>query len=125
MRGLAGGGDDHLDAAIVGRFGPLVHYGRLAVGARYLHLVGHAHGVQLGHARLHGRHVRFRPHDNTHDRRCLCHIRVLSLGACCAATFYRLVLCRRYYSRTPLQANRLEIPFSANGLLLFKRFNGE
>ena len=32
---------------------------------------------------------------------------------------------RRYYSRTPLQANRLEIPFSANGLLLFKRFNGD
>ena len=79
MRGLAGCGDDDLEAAVRGGRGPLVDLVGRAMGARDDELVGNAELVELTHACLHGGHVRLGTHDDANER-LICHVR--SSGWC-------------------------------------------
>ena len=68
MRGLAGGGDNHLDAAVGRGLRPFVNFVRRAVRAGDDQLVGNAQALQLSGAALHNGQIGLRAHDDSNKR---------------------------------------------------------
>ena len=70
---LAGGGDNHLDAAVGSSRGPLVDLRRRAVRARDHELIGHTQRLELGGATFHNAQIGLGAHDDPDNRLLICH----------------------------------------------------